>query len=170
MKKLAGLFAILASAYSLNANAFLTHCSINYGLNTVAFGIELGLGGKGNAVCEDITGNVINVPLNVQMVGGGFKFGSCTVNGHLETGVGIGFEWAELLSVIGKVEIGNMSNGGGSNGPAGKATFGVNGALLTSYSVYSGPCFGAIDGQILLVTQDLQAPRPVPYRARRALR
>ena len=158
MKKLISTLAVVAASYSMSAHArtLFTECQLNYSVDQAAFGLEVGLGGKGVAQCRDIAGNRIDVPVNVQMVGAGLELGACEATGTIYA-TGVGFALGDLLGAIGKVDVGIVNHGGRAGGIGVQANpLGLNAEIAFSGTRYRGKCFGLADANALLITQDLR--------------
>jgi hypothetical protein len=157
MNKLVAVLALVGATFSLGAYAhqpppLFNRCEISYSVANVALGAQIGLGGTGYVSCWDGTGNGISRPVDVQMIGAGLKIGVCQASGRISA-VGVGFTLNELLSAVGKVEVGSMLLAKTTVGVGGKATpLGINAQITASGTHYTGFCAGIADAQALIIT------------------
>src|ERR1700686_1487355 len=102
MKKLIGLLAVMASAYSINASAQVplpfTRCEIDIGTqNFFPVILEIGVT-KGIATCWDLSYNAYPIPVRSTLptFGGGAQIGFCQTTQHISA-IGVGFALSNLL-------------------------------------------------------------------------
>jgi hypothetical protein len=147
LKKMIAVLGLVASVYSLNANAQFVRCDIDTTVSSLDFFVELGAG-QGVATCQDVNGNQFTAPLTVALnVGLGLQIGACQVAAHY-TAVGLGFALDDVLSVAAQIEI--TPAGQGAAVGLDLSPFGINATLTAStVNVYNCAKLASVKGQFV---------------------